>query len=270
MLNRVEHFNGVVTYQSPLLEQVGSSGLRHGFSTRIGGLSEGVYAALNLGSLAKGEATDANALVAENFRRLRAALQLEQVMRVTVRQVHGNAVWHAPLKPVPAHDAPEADAIVSGEPKQMLTIRTADCVPILMATSDGKYVAAVHAGWRGVVANVVATSVVKLCQIAHASPRDVVAAIGPCISVERFEVGEEVAAQFDAAGLSDVVVRREGSKPHVDLQAAVKQQLITMNLLDDQIEGHGLCTHAMAQEFYSYRRDGEPTGRMAAVIASGG
>lgn len=268
MLERTEHFNGVVTYQSPLLAQVGAAGVKHGFSTRVGGMSEGAYATLNLGSLEKGDASDKNALVAANFRRLRAALGLEQIMRVTVRQVHGHDVWHPPVRPVAHHDAPEADALVSGEPKQMLTIRTADCVPILLARDDGKFVAAVHAGWRGVVANVVATSVVKLCQVGHASPQDLVAAIGPCISAERFEVGDEVARQFDDAGLGGVVVRQAGVKPHVDLQAAVRMQLVTMGVRDDQIDGHALCTHGMVDEFFSYRRDGDPTGRMASVICA--
>ncbi len=268
MLERLQHFNDVVTYQSPLLNAIGKAGVRHGFSTRLGGLSEGVYATLNLGSLAKGNATDANAMVAENYRRLRAALGLERVMRVTVRQVHGNAVWHPPIKPVPEHDAPQADAMVSGEPRQMLTIRTADCVPILLATADGRFVAAVHAGWRGVVANIVAASVVKLCQVAYASPEDVVAAIGPCISADHFEVGEEVASQFDAAGLGETIIRREAVKPHIDLQAAVRRQLLTMDIPEDQIDGHDGCTYAMADSFFSYRRDGDPTGRMAAVIAA--
>ena len=264
MLELVEHFNSLVTYQSPLLREVG---VPHGFSTRIGGLSEGPYATLNLGSLAKGDASDHNALVSENFRRLRASLQLERRMRTTVRQVHGNKVWHPPVTPVRPDDCPQADAIVTDQPIHMLTIRTADCVPVLLSTLDGRYVAAIHAGWRGVVANVVATTVVKLAQLANASPRDMVAAIGPAISLQHFEVDPEVVTDFESASLGDSIDIESFDKPHINLKHAVHMQLQNMGISDDQIDNNELCTYAMQDEFFSYRRDGDPTGRIAAVIA---
>lgn len=262
VLQRIEHFNGLVTYQSPLLKEVG---VPHGFSTRIGGVSEGPYATLNLAVLTKDAETDGNANVAANFRKLRAVLGLERRMRIAPRQVHAADVWHPPAGPIPPDQIPEADAVVCQDPRQMPTVRTADCVPILLATPDGKTVAAVHAGWRGIIANIVATAVVKTSQLAHASPSDLVAAIGPCISPKHFEVGPDVVEPFQRAGLHECI-DASYDKPHVDLQAAVRRQLLTIGLLDSQIDGHELCTYAMEREFFSYRRDGERTGRMANVI----
>ncbi|MBX2852688.1 MAG: polyphenol oxidase family protein, partial [Phycisphaeraceae bacterium] len=134
-----------------------------------------------------------------------------------------------------------------------------DCVPVLIAAADGKAVAAVHAGWRGLLSGVVA-------EAADALAAGFVAAIGPCISVKRFEVGEEVAERFDQR-----FVRRDlGSRPHVDLRAAVHAQLHRLGA--QQIDTTDRCTAEHEDEFYSYRRDVtqrqlESTGRMASVIA---
>ena len=143
----------------------------------------------------------------------------------------------------------------------------ADCVPILLAAADGRVVGAVHAGWRGVVGNVVAKAV-RTMHEAGAAPGAVAAAIGPCISAEHFEVGEEVAAEFRAQGLGEAVrPGPAGGKPHIDLQAAVARQLAEAGVT--RIDGNTLCTFRDAAEFYSHRRDKGVTGRLAAVIMPG-
>jgi len=258
MLERVEHDNGVVTYQSPLLREWG---IVHAFTTRIGGVSWEPYDTLNLGVLSKGPNSDANTSVAENFRRVRAALGVEKHVRVEVHQVHEASVWEAPAKPVKWADAPCADAIVTDQPGKLLCIRTADCVPILLATTDGKHVAAVHAGWRGLVAGVIEAAVGRL-------PRPTVAAIGPCINAEHFEVGEEVAQHFGAAHLD-----RSRDRPHVDLPGAAAARLRALGI--SGIDTTDRCTYRDEAEFFSHRRDvthqGKPTtGRMAALIAARG
>lgn len=265
MLERIEHDNGVVSYRSPLLAELG---VVHAFSTRVGGVSEGRYAGLNLGSLAKGSETDANARVSENFRRLRAAVGLERVPRIAVRQVHGAEV-HVADETIP-HEraAPAADAIVTAHPRRMLTIRTADCVPILLADATGRRIAAVHAGWRSIVAGVVERTVAALQQKLGVEPGDLTAAVGPSIGAAHFEVGEEVAAAFEAADLGASVRREPGARPHIDLRAAVRVQLCRAGVAGDRIDATDACTYADAATFYSHRRDGEPTGRMAAVIAA--
>ncbi|MEM9296148.1 MAG: polyphenol oxidase family protein [Planctomycetota bacterium] len=301
MLDLVTHANGLATLRSPLLA---AAGVRHGFSTRVGGLSRGPYASLNLGSLRKnarpGEG-DHNTSVSENFRRLRAALRLERRPRFAAVQCHGAQVWEVDRdKPPREADVPSADGLVTAVAGPMLTVRTADCVPVLLATADGRAVGAVHAGWRGVLAGVVEASVGAVRRVAGgvagatgevagmggatqpgaALPVGLVAAVGPCIGVDRFEVGEEVAEAFDAAGLGACVRRGEpgwGERPHVDLAEAVVRRLIAAGVAAGSIDrpaagGPGACTYVEADLFFSYRRDvthggAARTGHMAAVIS---
>ena len=258
MLDRMIHANGVVTLQSPRLAAVG---VRHAFTTRQGGISPPPYDSLNLASLTKGEG-DANTRVAENFRRLRHALDTPRMMRVQVHQVHRNDVYKVPPGKVEAVP-PEADAMITTDPRHLLTIRTADCVPILLASSDGGEVAAVHAGWRGVVAGVVPATVRAMA----CPPEALVAAVGPCICVEHFEVSEDVAGRFDPTHVD----RTRGDRPHVDLPAAVAAQLAAAGV--SAIDRTDACTYRDAHDFFSHRRDVThrrlpDTGRMAAVIAA--
>lgn len=257
-LERVEHPGGIVTYQSPRLR---AAGVVHAFTTRLGGVSTGPYASLNLGPLAKGSGGDFNTSIAENYRRLRRAMGVERLPRVECRQVHGGEVWHPRKDLVKPADAPCADAIVCDTPGRLLVIRTADCVPVLLASRDGRQTSAIHAGWRGVVADVAPNAV-------RAMSGDVIAAIGPCIGVDHFEVGEEVAQAFDAAGLGDAVVRSPGTRPHIDLVRAVTVQLQRCGVAE--IDATDRCTYRDAAEFFSHRRDAGVTGRMAAVIACAG
>jgi hypothetical protein len=123
----------------------------------------------------------------------------------------------------------------------------------------------VHAGWRGIVAGVVPHAVAAV-------GGDLLAAIGPCISAEHFEVGEEVATAFEEAGLGSAISRRPGPKPHIDLRAAVRQQLIAADVHDRDIDTTTACTYGDAADYFSHRRDVAhqhlpTTGRMAAVIA---
>ena len=275
MLERVEHENGVVTYESPLLRGLG---VVHGFSTRLGGISRPPYDSLNLGPLVKGEG-DANTSISENYRRLRRALGLERRPRAEARQVHGWAVWHVHGRPVRLEDAPRADAMVTGDPSRMLTIRTADCVPVLLAGRDGEVVGAIHAGWRGVVGGVVGQTVeamrTRLGAEVEVEGGEVVAAIGPCISAEHFEVGPEVVEAFESAGLGEarVVVAGE-ARARLDLRSAVRLQLLRAGVAGRCIDMSDRCTYRDAGEFFSHRRDvthggAMNTGRMAAVIAAG-
>jgi YfiH family protein len=264
-LIRTEHNNAVVTYRSPLLSDVG---VPHGFTTRLGGVSPEPYRSLNLASLQKDPHADANTNVAENFRRVRKALGCLQHIRVQVNQVHGREVWYPPVKPVRPADAPRADAVVTDRPGQLLMVRVADCVPILLSDREGRVVSAVHAGWRGLIAGMIARSVETLTQMGEIGPSEVVAAIGPCISVEHFEVGPEVVAVFKDAGLEHAVRHNEGwAKPHIDMQAVVTHQLELAGISTDRIDTTDQCTFAEAGDFFSHRRDHGKTGRQAALIA---
>ncbi len=204
-----------------------AAGFRHGFSVRPWDFK------------ADREASeDAIALI----------LRLPRHRMFRVSQVHGARAVKAPCEP-----SEEADALVATDPETAVGVRVADCVPILLADSNSGAVAAVHAGWRGVVAGVIA-SAFRL----HAFD---LAAIGPCIGSCCFEIGEDVAEK-----LAPHVI--QGMKPRGDLRAAVRAQLRAAGLQNAQIDDVPGCTKCDAARFFSYRRDGEASGRHLAVIAT--
>jgi polyphenol oxidase len=248
--------NGVVLYRSALLATIG---VKHGFATRIGGVSPAPFDSLNLGNLS-GDFRDDPAHVAENLKRLHLATGLADRRRAWVHQVHGNRV--ALVRDASFENGMQADALITSDAEAALLVRVADCVPILLSTNDGTTVAAVHAGWRGVVAGVVPRAVEALAKFAKVPSNRIVAAIGPCISRDYFDVGPEVIAEF--AGLF-------GSSLHyadrrVDLPEAVATQLRTSGVLPARIDRTDRCTARDRDEFFSHRRDRGITGRMAAII----
>jgi YfiH family protein len=260
MLQRRTAHNGVIFYASPLLQRIG---VPHAFSTRLGGVSPAPFDSLNLGNPNGCAVQDDYDRVWENYRRLQAAAGCPDRQLCRVHQVHGATVVRAEARRSFDKSA-RADAIVGDDPAKVLSVRVADCVPILLATEDGKTVAAVHAGWRGVVAGAVNAAVAQLN--GHGSK--CFAAIGPCIGGDAFEVGPEVLAEFVAAFDGDApIVRRVGEKGHVDLREAVKLQLLRAGVPADRIDTTDRCTHHDADEFFSHRRENGVTGRMAAIIA---
>ena len=272
MLSRVTLPNDVVVYQSRLLTAVG---VIHAFSTRIGGVSPAPFDSLNLGN-PQGAVQDSVDNLRRNFALLLSALGLANVPVATVRQVHG---CDAAL--LRAEDEGEysesvtaeirdrfqgqtsADAVISDVASAALVVQIADCAPVLLAADDGRTVAAIHAGWRGVVSGVIASSIAEMNTLGIKSDR-ILAALGPMISAKYFEVGSEVAGKFHAAGLSAAIHTMGYTKPHVDLAAAIKLQLRQCGVT--RVDGGSLCTYANATDFYSHRRDHGTTGRMIAII----
>jgi YfiH family protein len=178
-----------------------------------------------------------------------------------VHQVHGDRVWAAQPDGDPLVAQADADAVYTQRPGELVAVRIADCVPILIAGPG--VVAAVHAGWRGTAQGIVQRAVEQISKAARCEPMDLVAAIGPCIGPAAYEVGEEVvqsiAQRVDVARF----VTRTGRRPHVDLRAANGALLEQAGVLAVDILPH--CTHA-DKAFFSHRREGPSTGRMAAVI----
>jgi len=232
----------------------GTPSISAGVSTRHGGVSGPPYDTLNLGR----HVDDAPSSVEENRRRFCAALDVDPARLVTAGQVHGNAVRvvHAPR-----HE-PFCDGVVTTTPGLLLAIATADCAAVLLADPENQVAAACHAGWRGAVANVVAETVdVMLKQ--GATPFSIRGYIGPCLSLDAFEVGPEVAAQFN----DRVVHRRDDwNKPHVDLRGALRNQLDEAGLSADAIQVSDRCTLHEPDDFFSYRATEGPTGRMFGAI----
>lgn len=264
-LERVQAANGVVTYRSSLLA---GAGFLHGFSTRDGGVSGPPFDSMNLGiAQAPGE-PDGDGNVAANAALLMEAIGASGAAMVRVRQVHGCAVHHCDGSEAFGPPAVEADALVSADPRAAPCIRTADCVPVLLACPVTGAAAAVHAGWRGIVAGVVGRAVAAL-EARHGVPRaSLLAAVGPSIGCAAYEVGPEVAAAFAAAAGSGFVHPSPvpGGREHIDCHGAVHAQLVASGVPAARIDGEPLCTAGPSREFFSYRRDGARSGRMAAVI----
>jgi YfiH family protein len=263
MLERRTHKNGVVYYASPKLETIG---VPHGFSTRLGGISPAPFDSLNLGNPNGCEIADDYERIWENYRLLSTATGCGERALLRVHQVHGGEVVRA--RAGEAFDvSAKADAIVVDNPNQIASVRVADCVPVLLSSADGKMVAAVHSGWRGVVAAIVTRAVRKMTE---GKPADrLIAAVGPCIGGEAFEVGLEVAEEFARTfGRQAPIQPRGNGKFTIDLRAAVKIQLIAAGIPDENIDSTDRCTYRDAGEFFSHRRERGVTGRMAAIIAT--
>jgi len=194
------------------------------------------------------------------------------------QQVHGAAVvvrrrGNPPGVISPAASAlPQADILVSNDPALAVAVQAADCVPILIADRRAGAVAAAHAGWRGLSSRVPRATVRALSAAFESRVSDLVAAVGPSISAEHYEVDAAVRNAFESAGFSDAQLRRwflPGVRPahwQFDGWAAAREQLADAGIADDQIFVAGLCTFTRADLLCSYRRDGKAAGRIAAAI----
>ena len=265
MLRRHEDSDGVVTYRSALLEEVGTP---HAFSTRIGGLSPRPFDSMNLGNPNGCAIQDLRERIRENYGILLRSVGLEGREWTYLHQVHGARAVRVERGKKHDNDL-KADVLVGDDAERALTVRVADCVPVLLASDDGKVVAAVHAGWRGVVAGAVVEALSEMERWRGVKAERVVVAIGPSIGADAFEVGGEVLDEFIAAfGRSAPLRRRLDGKGTVDLREAIKRQLLAAGVRERNIDHTDRCTYTHAEEFFSHRRDKGITGRMAAVIAA--
>lgn len=239
-------------------------------STRHGGVSKGPWASLNLGG-ACGDAPDA---VHNNRQIYTQALGARPVW---LKQVHGTTVLRlGEASPIPTQTQPAtlptADAAWTSAPGVACAVLVADCLPVLFTTRDGRAVAAAHAGWRGLAAGVLQSTVAAMQQGADVQPDELLAWLGPCIGPQVFEVGPDVLQAFGrpATTLGDRCfvrrVRPDGSPRWLcHLPALAMQQLQQVGVLQAAITVAGHCTVSNASDFFSFRRDGV-TGRLAAAI----
>jgi hypothetical protein len=265
MLERIRADNGVVFHRSPLLRQIG---VLHGFSTRIGGISPPPFDTLNLGNPSGPGRKDDQAHITANAARFGDAIECSDHRPCWVHQVHGCGVVGMPAEAAEFKNGQPADAMVSRAAGRLLTVRTADCVPLLLAAPDGAVVAAVHAGWRGIVAGVIPAAVAALTAEAGNPAGELLAAIGPCIGLDAFEVGPEVLAAFRGVFGPRAPLRTlPNGKGQLDLREAAMLQALGVGLSRHRIDVCDRCTFRDADEFFSHRRDRGLTGRMVAAIA---
>jgi polyphenol oxidase len=248
-------------HQSPILLR---AGFRHAFFTRLGGASEGPFRSLSF-STAVG---DDPQHVEENLRRAGALLGVEAPRVLYLSQVHGREARFYREPRVRADTITlEGDAIGGTEPGSAYGVRSADCVPILVADAQSGAVMAIHAGWRGVACGAVEAGVT--CLLRHAaSTEGLLAAIGPHISRAAFEVSEDVAAELAAScPVPGAVTQEAGAKPHVDLRFIVTQKLLALGLNEANVDQVGGCTFSNPERYFSFRRDGKVSGRHLSAIA---
>lgn len=231
-------------------------------STREGGVSKPPFNTLNLGL----NAGDNLEHVLQNRSILRSQLPAEPVW---LKQIHGATVSTPSSRNALASGSIEADALVSNKPNEVLSILTADCMPVLFASKHGDVIGAAHAGWRGLSGGVLENTIQEMLALSPAlSPEDIVAWMGPAIGPSKFEVGDDVLKAFSSQGswiLPKAFEPIPGSpgKYLANLYLLAQDRLRSFGI--EQIYGGDFCTFSDSDRFFSYRRDKE-TGRFASLI----
>lgn len=224
------------------------AGIRHGFYTRQGGTSAGIYASLNCGLGSNDQQTS----VLENRARVCAQLGGTSGSVVTLYQVHG-ATALTVTAPITGQPLPKADAVVSNTPGLVIGVLTADCTPVLFADRHARVVAAAHAGWRGAVGGILDAAIAEMERLGARRDR-ILAAIGPTIGPNAYEVGPNFEADVlsrDPASAS-FFSRNGAQKPHFDLPGYVYARLAKSGI--QGVELNAPCTYTNESIFFSYRR----------------
>lgn len=256
--------NGLVFLASPLL-----GGVRHGFSTRLGGVSPAPWDALNLGP-GRGDAPEN---IQENYRRFFAALGADPARAVLSKQVHRDGVRVCTAgdagKGLARERDYDADALVTGEPGLPLVVFSADCGILLLHDPVTGCAGAVHAGWRGCAVGIVEKTVRELGRVYGARPEDIRCAVGPCIGRCCFETDGDVPAAMRAAlgAEAEPHLTWRAPKWHVDLAGLNRAWLLRAGVAPDHIDTCGLCTACRPDLFWSHRKMGQARGAQVAVIA---
>ncbi|WP_319479909.1 peptidoglycan editing factor PgeF [uncultured Draconibacterium sp.] len=204
--------------------------------------------------------------VPENKAKLAETLGLEAGQMVYPDQTHSSCV--AAIHEIPDAVISETDALVTNQSELCLCVQTADCVPVLLFDPKAKVIAAIHAGWRGTVGGIVEKAVSKMTTNYGASAENIVAAIGPSISSEIYEVGDEVvaAARKSIPNVETTLHKNGSDNYHFNLWEANRQLLLKNGVLKQNIQVLRACSFSEAEKYYSARRDGVDTGRMVSGI----
>ena len=225
------------------------SGIRHGFFTRSGGVSQGVYASLN-GGVGSNDAPDK---VAENRARMATALGVARDRLLTAYQIHSPDVVVAE-KPWTREQRPRADAMVTRVPQLALGVSTADCGPLLFADSEARVIGAAHAGWRGAFTGVIEATIAAMEKLGAERAR-IAVALGPTIRQPNYEVGPEFVARFtdaDADNARFFAASPKADHAMFDLAGYIAARIQRAGI--GQFEDLGLCNYAEPERFFSFRR----------------
>ncbi|MBQ8895255.1 MAG: peptidoglycan editing factor PgeF [Clostridia bacterium] len=268
MNNDFVFVNGKIPYyQSRLFNEYG---VPHAFFTRIGGVSGGVFESLNF-AIGAGDIKDTAENVAQNHELAASVFGLHkedicrsyQTHTACVEQAYAADRGRGLTKPPYSHGV---DGMVTTEKKLLLSVRSADCVPVLLCDKSKSVCAAVHAGWRGTVAGITKNAV-ELMVKNGARREDIIAAIGPCICGDCYEVGYETQGEFINTNPEySVFFRPNREKYMLDLNRANEFILISAGIKPENVSVLNICTKCNEEHFYSHRRDGINRGTMSALI----
>jgi YfiH family protein len=259
--------DGLVYYTFPAFDAV--SFVRHGFSTRLGGVSRGIYSSMNL-SFTRG---DNEEHVRENFSRFCAAIGTNSDQVVISAQEHHTAIYNATAADrgrgiTRERGYTDIDGLLTDEPGVVLCTQYADCVPLFFVDPVRRVVGTSHSGWKGTVARIGEVSVDRMCKDYGCRREDILAAVGPSIGPCCFEVDEPVYEAFSQLPFfDDRCFRRQGEKFHIDLWEVNRRILLQGGIREDHITVTDLCTKCHPDLFWSHRVFGKERGSLAGCIA---
>lgn len=261
---KISENGGVVFYTIPSFSELGF--LRHAFSTRIGGVSEGAQKSLNMSF--RRETTEGN--VEKNFEILAKALGFDAKDVVICHYEHGINLEvageeHKGMGLYRENELPFCDGVIIDKKGICAATIHADCTPIFFADRKGRAAGVCHAGWRGIYEGVFKSIVEKLNKLYKVEPSDIIFGLGPSIKACCFEVQEDVASLFRERFYADIVKTHDG-KIFVDLAEACLFQLMELGIPAENVTLSELCTCCNEELFYSYRRDHKNTGAHASVM----
>lgn len=262
--------NGIVFHTADAFTAAGC--VRHGFASRLGGVSTGAFSSLNL-SFSRGDDPES---VRENYHRLCAALGIDETRLVRTHQVHSDEVRVATGADIlPALTGPvpdETDGLITNEPGLCLTIYYADCIPVLLCDPVKRVIGAVHSGWRGTAQDIVPKAIAKMQARYGCDPKNILAAIGPGIGPCCFETHDDVPNALQAAlgqGITPYTppLPERPGKYAVDLKGLLAWRLCRAGLAPAHIDTLSLCTACHPELYWSHRKLGPARGNHGAMIA---
>jgi hypothetical protein len=244
-------YQDIEILQSSLLNK--HSEICHGFSTRKGGISSGKFASLNLGN-DRGDDIDNTK---ENTRRFCKTVKISPARLVHLGQIHSNNIVKV--------DRPgfieNTDGAMTDTQNIFISVKTADCVPILLYDPTAKVVGAIHIGWRGITKKIIESFIEKAVENYNVDTANLLVVIGPSIGECCYEIKENVLDKFD-----DFEIVNKNNKFFLDLDTIVLNRLLKYGINSDKIDIIGLCTYCNPDKFFSCRRDGKTTGSMLSFI----
>ena len=261
---KLNNKNGVKYYTISSFEETGF--VRHGFSTREGGVSEGCYASMNL----RFHCDDTHENVLKNYEIIAETLGMDHTRLVLSKQIHEDIIHTATENDLGNGVTREnaftsVDALITDKPNIPLVTLYADCTPVFFLDPKKRVIALAHSGWRGTVKRISSKVIDKMKKDYGSDSADILTAIGPSIQMDNFEVGDEVAEIF-LREFGETTVKKYGEKYHVNMQKAIKIQLMQAGVSENNIDDCGIDTYSNSGFLFSHRKTNGKRGNMGAFI----